>query len=86
MTLGAAPGGPSQESEDAVTGKVTDIRYHGHDVLITVDVAGSGPVQARLPGAEPPSSGDEVVLVVDDPVIAWPALDHDQTGTSGPQR
>ena len=43
-----------------MTGKVTDIRYHGHDVLVTVDVAGSGPVQARVPGAEPPASGDEV--------------------------
>ena len=58
---------PRQESEDAVTGKVTDIRYHGHDVLVTVDVAGSGPVQARVPGAEPPSSGDEVALVVGGP-------------------
>ena len=38
-----------QESEDAVTGKVTDTHYHGHDVLVTVDVVGVGPVQARLP-------------------------------------
>jgi iron(III) transport system ATP-binding protein len=74
-------GVPRQESEDAVTGKVTDIRYHGHDVLVTVDVAGVGPVQARVPGAEQPSSGDEVVLVVGDPVIAWPAADRDQVGT-----
>ena len=79
-------GVPRQESEDAVTGKVTDIRYHGHDVLVTVDVAGSGPVQARVPGAEPPSSGDEVALVVGDPVIAWPAADRDETDTSVAQR
>jgi iron(III) transport system ATP-binding protein len=77
---------PRQESEDAVTGKVTDIRYHGHDALVTVDVAGSGPVQARVSGAEPPSSGDEVALVVDDPVIAWPAVDPDEAGTSRAQR
>ena len=63
----------STSSEEAVAGKVTDIRYHGHDVLVTVDVAGVGPVQARVPGASPPSSGDEVVLAVEDPVIAWPA-------------
>jgi iron(III) transport system ATP-binding protein len=89
ITLGGTERGtavPRQESEDAVTGKVTDIRYHGHDVLITVDVAGSGPVLARVAGAEPPSSGDEVVLLVDDPVIAWPAVDHDQTRTPAPQR
>jgi iron(III) transport system ATP-binding protein len=79
-------GVPRQESEDAVTGKVTDIRYHGHDVLVTVDVAGSGPVQARVHGAEPPSSGDEVVLAVGDPVIAWPAADHDEAGASVAQQ
>jgi iron(III) transport system ATP-binding protein len=73
---------PRQESEDAVTGKVTDIRYHGHDVLVTVDVAGSGPVQARVPGSEPPSSGDEVALVVGDPVIAWPAAERAETDAS----
>jgi iron(III) transport system ATP-binding protein len=77
---------PRQESEDAVTGKVTDIRYHGHDVLVTVDVAGSGPVQARVPGSEPPSSGDEVALVVGDPVIAWPAADRAETDASVARR
>jgi hypothetical protein len=47
---------------------------------VTVDVAGVGPVQARVPGASPPSSGDEVVLVVEDPVIAWPAAaDRDES-------
>ena len=71
-------GVPRSEPEEAVTGKVTDIRYHGHDVLVTVDVAGSGPVQARVPGSEPPSSGDEVTLVVGDPVVAWTAADSDQ--------
>ena len=75
-------GASGQESEDAVTGKVTDIRYHGHDVLVTVDVAGSGPVQARVSGAESPSSGDEVALVVVDPVVAWPAADRDETDAS----
>jgi iron(III) transport system ATP-binding protein len=79
-------GVPRQESEDAVTGKVTDIRYHGHDVLVTVDVAGSGPVQARVHGAEPPSSGDEVALAVGDPVIAWPAADHDEADASVAQQ
>ena len=69
-----------QGSEDAVTGKVTDTRYHGHDVLVSVDVAGVGPVQARLAGVEPPLSGDEVVLTVGGPVTAWPAADRDPVG------
>jgi len=68
---------PQQESEDAVTGKVTDTRYHGHDVLVSVDVAGAGLVQARLAGVEPPGSGDEVVLSVGGPVTAWPAAERD---------
>jgi iron(III) transport system ATP-binding protein len=79
-------GMPRQESGDAVTGKVTDIRYHGHDVLVTVDVAGSGPIQARVHGAELPVSGDEVALAVGDPVIAWPAADRDEADASAPQR
>jgi iron(III) transport system ATP-binding protein len=81
---GTGPGSDAsrQESEDAVTGKVTDTRYHGHDVLVTVDVVGVGPVQARLAGVEPPLSGDEVVLTVGGPVTAWPAADRDPVGAS----
>ena len=82
---GPGPGTSRQEPEDAVTGKVTDTRYHGHDVLITVDVAGVGPVQARLAGVEPPLSGDEVVLTVGGPVTAWPAADGSPVGTSADQ-
>jgi iron(III) transport system ATP-binding protein len=74
-----------RESEGDVTGKVTDTRYHGHDVLVTVDVAGVGPVQARLAGVEPPSSGDEVALTVGGPVTAWPAADRDPVGASAGQ-
>jgi iron(III) transport system ATP-binding protein len=73
---------PQQDSEDAVTGKVTDTRYHGHDVLVSVDVAGVGLVQARLAGVEPPLSGDEVLLTVGGPVTAWPAADRDPVGAS----
>jgi hypothetical protein len=42
-----------------------------HDVLVAVDVAGAGPVQARVLGADPPLSGDEVILTVDGSVAAW---------------
>ena len=84
---GTGPGSDAsqQESEDAVTGKVTDTRYHGHDVLVTVDVAGVGPVQVRLAGVEPPLSGDEVALTVGGPVTAWPAADRDPVGASAGQ-
>ena len=76
---------PGQESEDAVTGKVTDTRYHGHDVLVSVDVAGAGPVQARVLGTDPPLSGDEVVLTVGGPVTAWAAADRDPVGVRADQ-
>jgi iron(III) transport system ATP-binding protein len=88
ITLTPTPpgsGASSQELEDAVTGKVTDTRYHGHDVLITVDVAGAGPVQVRLAGVEPPLSGDEVVLTVGGPVTAWPTADREPVGASADQ-
>jgi iron(III) transport system ATP-binding protein len=75
-------GAPQQESENTVTGKVTDTRYHGHDVLVSVDVVGAELVQARLAGVEPPLSGDEVVLTVGGPVTAWPAVDRDPVGAS----
>jgi iron(III) transport system ATP-binding protein len=77
---------PGQTAGATRLSVLTDIRYHGHDVLVTVDVAGSGPVQARVPGSEPPSFGDEVALVVGDPVIAWPAVDRDETEASVAQR
>jgi iron(III) transport system ATP-binding protein len=79
---GRASDAPHQNSEDAVTGKVTDTHYHGHDVLVIVDVAGPGPVQVRLAGVEPPEPGDEVALTVSGPVTAWPAADREQAAAS----
>jgi iron(III) transport system ATP-binding protein len=55
----------------AVAGTVTETSYHGHDALITVDVAGVGAVRARTSGAVVTSPGDKVALGVDGPVIAW---------------
>jgi iron(III) transport system ATP-binding protein len=54
-----------------VAGTVTRTSYHGHDALVTVDVAGVGTVRARTPGAAAPALGDEVTIGVDGPVIAW---------------
>jgi len=57
----------------AVAGIVTAASYHGHDALVTVDVAGGGLVRARTPGAAAPAVGDKVALGVDAPVSAWPS-------------
>ena len=48
---------PRQESKDAVTGKVTDIRFHGQDVLVTVDVAGPGWCRPACPVMSCPRLG-----------------------------
>jgi iron(III) transport system ATP-binding protein len=54
-----------------VSGQVTETRYHGHDALITVDIAGAGPVRVRTAGTDSPAPGDEVTLTVTGPVTAW---------------
>ncbi|HEX8008525.1 MAG TPA: ABC transporter ATP-binding protein, partial [Trebonia sp.] len=69
---GSAEASPGA-SLGAVTGKVTETRYHGHDALIAVDVAEAGLLQVRELGTEPPQPGDEVSLAVSGPVTAWPA-------------
>jgi iron(III) transport system ATP-binding protein len=55
-----------------VAGTVAETSYHGHDALVTVDVAGVGMVRSRTSGAAAPALGDKVALGVDDPVTAWP--------------
>jgi iron(III) transport system ATP-binding protein len=53
------------------SGTVTGTRYHGHDAVVSVDVPGVGPVQARTTGAALPAAGDKVALGVDGPVTVW---------------
>jgi iron(III) transport system ATP-binding protein len=64
--------GLSGTGQGTVAGTVTETSYHGHDALVTVDVAGAGAVRARTSGDTAPALGDKVVLGVDGPVIAWP--------------
>ena len=59
-------------SPEGITGKVTEARYHGHDALISVDVADAGVVQVRMLGTGAPAPGDEVSLIANGPVTAWP--------------
>jgi iron(III) transport system ATP-binding protein len=58
-----------------LTGKVTEVRYHGHDTLVTVDAEQAGPLRVRELGLEPQLPGDEVRLAVRGPVIAWPSAE-----------
>jgi hypothetical protein len=67
-----------------VTAKVTEAQYHGHDTLISVDVAEAGVLQVRVLGTEPPADGDEVSLTVRGPVTAWPARPAEAAGPPGP--
>jgi len=63
--------GPAADGK--LTGKVTEVRYHGHDTLVTVDAEQAGPLRVRELGTKPQVPGDEVRLAVNGPVIAWPA-------------
>jgi iron(III) transport system ATP-binding protein len=63
---------PVSAAAPALTGKVAETRYHGHDALIVVDVAEAGLLQVRALGAEQPAPGDEVAIEVSGPVTAWP--------------
>jgi iron(III) transport system ATP-binding protein len=70
-----------------VTGKVTQTRYFGHDVLVAVDVPGAGPIQVRALGTlefEPPAPGDEVSLTASGPVTAWQTAATERGNESGP--
>jgi len=58
-------------SGSAAAGTVKETRYHGHDAMVTVDVAGAGLVRARTSGAAVPAPGEKVTVGVDGPVIAW---------------
>ncbi|MEU3600370.1 ABC transporter ATP-binding protein [Streptomyces sp. NPDC006798] len=46
-----------------VVGRVTEVRYHGHDTLTLLDVDGVGTVTARAPGAPVFHPGDEAGVV-----------------------
>jgi iron(III) transport system ATP-binding protein len=66
-----APGTPGARS-----GRVTECRYFGHDMLVTVETGPVGPrlpLQARLIGGRRLGAGSPVSVSVDGPVKAWPA-------------
>ena len=81
ITLSATSGATTA---GAVTGKVTETRYHGHDALISVDIPGVGPVRVRTAGTDTPTPGDEVALTVTGAVSAWPGAAPEPAGAPAP--
>lgn len=62
------------ESPGAVGASVVDVRYHGHDALVTLAIAGSGaPLVARVPGDQQLEAGSRVGLRIQGLVRVWPA-------------
>ncbi|MFI6285096.1 ABC transporter ATP-binding protein [Streptomyces sp. NPDC051018] len=58
---GAETGGPGAGPS---RGRVTEVRFHGHDALVTVDVTGVGTVTVRAPGGTGAAPGDETTVHV----------------------
>ena len=57
--------------EGSVRGRVSTVDFHGHDALVTLELAGGLTAQART-GAFPPAVGDTVVAWVEGPCRAVP--------------
>ncbi|MFF0446729.1 ABC transporter ATP-binding protein [Streptomyces sp. NPDC004609] len=47
---------------DSARGRVTEVRFHGHDALVTVDVTGVGAVTVRTTGGAGVAPGDETTV------------------------
>jgi iron(III) transport system ATP-binding protein len=65
LRLSAAPG--------AVSARVRDVDFYGHDSRVWLDLAGGLTVSARLEGADVPAAGDEVSVVVTGTALPFPA-------------
>ncbi|MFE3073605.1 ABC transporter ATP-binding protein [Streptomyces sp. NPDC059247] len=48
------------DADAAVRGRVGEVRFHGHDALVLVEVGGAGTVTVRTPGPVEVRPGDEV--------------------------
>ena len=75
---------PLASSSAARASGVTEARYHGHDELISAELAVAGVLQVRARGTEPPADGDEVSLTVRGPVTAWPVRPAGAADPPGP--
>jgi iron(III) transport system ATP-binding protein len=61
----------------ALTGLVVNCHYYGHDMLVTIEIAGTGGrrslLTARLTGRTPLGTGSAVAIAVGGPVKVWRA-------------
>jgi iron(III) transport system ATP-binding protein len=57
---------------DAVAARVRDVDFYGHDSRVRLDLAGGLTVSARLDGADVPSPGDAVSVVVRGTAVPFP--------------
>ena len=56
----------------AVTARVRDVDFYGHDSRVRLDLADGTAVSARLEGADVPSAGDEVSVAVLGAAVPFP--------------
>ena len=56
----------------SVGARVRDVDFYGHDSRVRLDLAGGPTVSARLEGADVPSPGDLVSVVVRGTAVPFP--------------
>ena len=59
------------DAPDSVPGTVTQLDFHGHDTVVTVDTPASGPLTVRCAGAAALPPGAPVALRATGPVTGW---------------
>ncbi|AZK97274.1 MULTISPECIES: ABC transporter ATP-binding protein [Streptomyces] len=67
--LGLAP----VTADSGVRGRVTEVRYHGHDALILLDIPETGRIMVRAPGAPEFRPGDEAAVTASGTATFHPA-------------
>ncbi len=75
----AGDGGGGPKSGGGFSGRVTDVQFYGHDVVVSVSIdrpGGTETVSARATGGLTCAPGDVVRLSVAEPVHAWTKEDR----------
>jgi iron(III) transport system ATP-binding protein len=65
----------------AVSARVHDVDFYGHDSRVRLDLAGGPSVSARLEGADVPTPGDEVSVVVRGAAVPFPVAGPARTAS-----
>jgi iron(III) transport system ATP-binding protein len=72
--VSAGDGGGGPESGAGLAGRITDVEFYGHDIVVTASVdrsCGTDTVSARAAGGLMWAVGDPVTLFVTEPVHVW---------------